>query len=209
MPRTQEGLARLVEKERVRDQRVVDAFRSVDRADFVPESFRAHAYRDRPVGLPEDQTTSQPSLIARMIDAVGPRETDRALEVGTGYGFQTALLARLCAHVTSIERHRSLAEAARMNLERAGFHNVDIIVGDGWAAYEPNAPYDVIVVSAAADEVPSALVRQLADGGRLVIPVRESTGDNVYLFHKQGGRLEHDGLITPARFVPLVRPSDG
>jgi protein-L-isoaspartate(D-aspartate) O-methyltransferase len=209
MPRTQEGLARLVEKERVRDQRVVDAFRSVDRADFVPESFRAHAYRDRPVGLPEDQTTSQPSLIARMIDAVGPRETDRALEVGTGYGFQTALLARLCAHVTSIERHRSLAEAARMNLERAGFHNVDIIVGDGWAAYEPNAPYDVIVVSAAADEVPSALVRQLADGGRLVIPVRESTGDNVYLFHKQGGRLERDGLITPARFVPLVRPSDG
>lgn len=209
MPRTQEGLARLVEKERVRDQRVVDAFRSVDRADFVPESFRAHAYRDRPVGLPEDQTTSQPSLIARMIDAVGPRETGRALEVGTGYGFQTALLATLCAHVTSIERHRSLAEAARTNLERAGFHNVDVIVGDGWAGYEPNAPYDVIIVSAAADEVPSALVRQLADGGRLVIPVRESTGDNVYLFHKQGARLERIGLITPARFVPLVRPSDG
>jgi protein-L-isoaspartate(D-aspartate) O-methyltransferase len=208
MPRTQEGLARLIEKERLHDQRIVQAFRTVDRADFVPEVLRAHAYRDRPVGLPEDQTTSQPSLIARMIDAARPAPTDTALEVGTGYGFQTALLASLCSHVTSIERHKSLADVAQRNLASAGFGNVEVVVGDGWAGYKPNAPYNVIVVSAAADEVPQALVEQLADGGRLVIPLRQPTGDNVYLFEKEGGGIHRRALITPARFVPLVRPPE-
>jgi protein-L-isoaspartate(D-aspartate) O-methyltransferase len=209
MPRTQEGLARLIEREHLRDERIVDAFRAVDRADFVPEELRSHAYRDRPVGLPEDQTTSQPSLIARMIDVARPQPGDRALEVGTGYGFQTALLAKLTAHVTSIERHANLASAAQSNLIRAELDNVEVIVGDGWAGDPSHAPYDVIVVSAAADEIPRALVEQLADGGRLVIPLRERTGDNVYLFEKRAGDLRQVSLVTPARFVPLVRPGNG
>jgi protein-L-isoaspartate(D-aspartate) O-methyltransferase len=209
MPRTQEGLARLIEREHLRDERIVDAFRAVDRADFVPEGLRSHAYRDRPVGLPEDQTTSQPSLIARMIDVARPEPADRVLEVGTGYGFQTALLAKLTAHVTSIERHPNLASAAKSNLMRAELDNVEVIVGDGWAGDPSHAPYDVIVVSAAADEIPRALVEQLADGGRLVIPLRERTGDNVYLFEKRAGDLRQVSLVTPARFVPLVRPGNG
>lgn len=207
MPRSQEGLARLIDRERLNSQ-IARAFRIVDRADFVPEGHRAAAYRDRPVGLPEEQTTSQPSLIARMLDAADPRSSDVALEVGTGYGFQTALLAQLVARVISIERRAALADQARANLERARIHNVDVIVGDGWAGYPEAAPFDVIVVSAAASDVPGALAEQLNDAGRMVIPIRERTGDNVYLFVKHDGRLRLKRLVTPARFVPLVRAGE-
>lgn len=205
MPRTQEGLARLIDRERLKDDRISTAFRTVDRADFVPENLRSIAYRDRPVGIPEDQTTSQPSLIARMIDVTRPQPADTALEVGTGHGFQTALLAKLVDRVTTIERWATLAETARGNLERAGIVNVDVVVGDGWLGYEKDAPYDVVIVSAAADEVPEPLADQTADGGRLVIPIREPGGDNVYLFIKEGPGLKLERLVTPARFVPLVR----
>ena len=205
MPRTQEGLARLIEREGVQDPRILEAFRTIDRADFVPGRFRFDAYRDRPVGIPEDQTTSQPSLIARMIDVAAPGPEDNVLEVGAGFGFQTALLARLAKSVIAIELWPSLAQAATENLKQAGAGNARVEVGDGWDGYEEGAPYDVVIVSAAADEVPDALVNQLVDGGRLVIPVREPTGDNVYAFVKRGGRLERGRLVTPARFVPLVR----
>jgi protein-L-isoaspartate(D-aspartate) O-methyltransferase len=205
MPRTQEGLARLIDHERLKDERIANAFRTVDRADFVPEHMRSIAYRDRPVGIPEDQTTSQPSLIARMVDVARSQATDNALEVGTGYGFQTALLAELVDKVTTIERWATLAETARGNLLNAGIVNVEVVVGDGWLGYEKNAPYDVVIVSAAADEVPDPLVEQMADGARLVIPIREPGGDNVYLFTKEGTDLKLTRLVTPARFVPLVR----
>jgi protein-L-isoaspartate(D-aspartate) O-methyltransferase len=208
MPHTQEGLARLIDRERLADGRIAAAFRTVDRADFVPDRFRGQAYRDRPVGIPEDQTTSQPSLIARMIDVTGPAPDDRALEIGTGYGFQTALLAQLVDHVTTIERWASLADAARGNLERAGIVNVDVIVGDGWLGHEANSPYDVVIVSAAADEVPRPIVEQMNDGARLVVPIREPGGDNVYLFSKEGGALKLLRLVTPARFVPLIHGSE-
>ena len=206
MPRSQEGLARLVEREGV-DERIVEAFRAVRRVDFVPAGSEPVAYGDRPVGLPEEQTTSQPSLIARMLDSVEPRPSDRALEVGTGYGFQTALLARLVAEVVSIERWESLASAARRALARAGVTNVRVVVGDGWEGVPEHAPYDVIVVSAAATAVPDALAQQLTEGGRMVIPVRAQRGDDVLLFRKKAGSLERVRLVTPARFVPLV-PGD-
>jgi protein-L-isoaspartate(D-aspartate) O-methyltransferase len=203
MPRSQEGLARLVEREGV-DPRIVDAFRHVRREDFVPEGAESVAYSDRPVGLPEEQTTSQPSLIARMLDSVEPRPGDRALEVGTGFGFQTALLALLVAEVVSIERWASLATAARSALDRAGVSNVRVVVGDGWQGLRDEAPFDVIVVSAAATAVPDALVEQLSEGGRMVIPVRAARGDDVLLFRKEAGELVRVRLVTPARFVPLV-----
>lgn len=200
---TQEGLARLVQREGVAPD-VVDAFRSVDRADFVPKGSRREAYRDRPVGLPVHQTTSQPSLIARMIDALRVRPDTRVLEVGTGYGFQTALLARLAGEVYSIERHEELAEAARRNLERAGIESAHVIVGDGWKGEPRHAPFDAIVVSAAATEVPPALADQLAERGRMVIPVDRLRGTDVILFEKRGEALLEVRVITPARFVPLV-----
>ena len=203
MPRSQEGLARLVEREGV-DPRIVDAFRNVRRADFVPAGSEADAYGDRPVELPEEQTTSQPSLIARMLDAVAPREDDRALEVGTGFGFQTALLSRLVEEVVSIERWASLADAARRALGRAGVANARVVVGDGWKGVPDAAPFDVIVVSAAATSVPDALGAQLAEGGRMVIPVRADRGDDVLLFEKNEGAMRRVRLVTPARFVPLV-----
>ncbi len=204
MPRSQEGLTRLIERD-VADPRIVAAFRSVPREGFVPEGLKGEAYRDRPVPIPHEQTTSQPSLIARMIDAARVQGDDRVLEVGTGYGFQTALLAKLAREVISVERHAGLAEAARKNLKRAGIDNASVIVGNGWDGAPGAAPFEAIVVAAAADEVPRALVEQLAEGGRLVIPVKRGGSDDVLLFEKKEGELIEMRLVTPARFVPLVQ----
>ena len=204
MPRTQEGLARLVHRDGVAD-RIVEAFRSIDRQGFVPEDQRTHAYEDRPIVLPQRQTTSQPTLIARMIDAVAPKPTDRALEVGTGYGFQTALLAELAGDVHSIERHDALATQARANLTKAGYPDVDVRVGDGWLGLPDAAPFDVIVVSASASGFPAPLGDQLAEGGRLVIPLAGLYGDEVVSFVKRAGELIRERLVTPARFVPLIK----
>jgi protein-L-isoaspartate(D-aspartate) O-methyltransferase len=210
MPKSKEGLARFVAKEGV-SARVAAAFHAVDRGEFVPEDSRREAYEDHPVAIPERQTTSQPSLIARMIDVAQIAPDDRVLEVGTGYGFQTALLAFLCREVVSIERFASLADAARANLERTGVSNALVVVGDGWQGSPEHSPFDAIVVSAAADEVPKALEEQLNEGGRLVIPVRAAFGDDVLLFFKRKGKLERTRLVTPARFVPLVpgEPGEG
>lgn len=205
MPRSQEGLAQLIDRDRLDDARIASAFRSIDRKVFVPEEYRAVAYEDRPVGIPAQQTTSQPSLIARMVDAARVPPGGRVLEVGTGYGFQTALLARLCREVYSIERHEELAAQAEDNLRSAGLTNVTVTVGDGWDGWPEWAPYDAIIVSAAASEVPDALREQLAEGGRLVIPVTEGASDNVYLFVKTDGVTRQVRLLTPARFVPLVK----
>jgi protein-L-isoaspartate(D-aspartate) O-methyltransferase len=192
-------------------EKVVEAFTKVHREDFVPRRARGAAYGDRPVMIPQHQTTSQPSLIARMIDAAEVKESDSVLEIGTGYGFQTALLAQLCRHVYSIERHAELAEAARLNLKNAGITNATVVVGDGWLGLPSEAPFDAIIVSAAATHVPAAFEEQLRAGGRLVIPVKGRLGDEVTLFRKARQGLKRERLITPARFVPLVpgTPSRG
>ena len=204
MPTSNEGLVSLIARQGTKDRRVLEALRLTDRADFVPEGREHEAYVDRPVGLPERQTTSQPSLIARMVDAAGVGPEDNVLEVGTGFGYQTALLARLARRVTSLERFEELAAAARANLEEAGIDNAEVIVGDGWRGYSAQAPYDAIVVSAAASEVPEALGDQLVEGGRLVIPVTRRGSDDVFLLTKRQGELMKVELLTPARFVPLV-----
>lgn len=203
MPRNQRGLARLVEREGV-SPRVVEAFSTIDRAAFVPHDAVGGAYRDRPIGIPDRQTTSQPTLIARMIDALEIEPQDVVLEVGTGFGFQTALLAALATRVVSIERFADLADAARENLREAGVDNATVIVGDGWNGAPEHGPFDAIVVSAAATEVPSPLVEQMTEGARMVIPLRADHGDAVYLFRKRSGELRRERLLTPAYFVPLV-----
>jgi protein-L-isoaspartate(D-aspartate) O-methyltransferase len=214
VPRDNEGLARLVRRQigagagpfggTPESRRIADAFEAVDRGGFVPPG-AADVYKDRPVPIPEHQTTSQPSLIARMIQSVDPGPDDRVLEVGTGLGYQTALLALLCREVVSLERWDTLARLARANLAAAGTQNADVIVGDGWKGCPERAPFDGIVVSAAATEVPGPFEEQLAEGGRLVIPVKRRGSDEVTLFEKRGGRLVEVGLVTPARFVPLVK----
>jgi protein-L-isoaspartate(D-aspartate) O-methyltransferase len=203
MPRSAEGLARLVERDGV-SHRVVEAFRKVLREDFVPQDSRSQAYGDRPVMIPEHQTTSQPSLIARMIDVADISPDDIVLEVGTGYGFQTALMAQLARHVYSIERFGRLADSARSNLEAVDIRNATVIEGDGWLGLPEKAPFDATVVSAAATHVPPALAEQLTVGGRLVIPVQGRLGDEVTLFMKTDKGLDRVRLVTPARFVPLV-----
>lgn len=201
------ALVRLIEATGV-STRVSHAFRSVDRSHFVPAGTH-NAYIDRPIGILEHQTTSQPSLIAQMVDAADVLPGDRVLEVGTGFGYQTAVLAQLTSDVVSIERFGSISAAARTNLDRAGIGHVELVVGDGWRGVPERGPYDAIVVSAAASEVPEALGAQLAEGGRLVIPISEARSDDVWLYVRKGGRLVKAKLLTPARFVPLVPGDSG
>jgi len=188
----------------VSDERVLDAFRRVPRAGFVPHELVGRAYVDEPLPIPHGQVTTQPSLIARMVEALGLGGAERVLEVGTGHGFQTALLAELAGEVWSIERWPDLADAARSNLRRHGVHDVEVIVGDGTLGARDNAPYDAIVVSAAHPDVPDPLVKQLASGGRLVHPVGPGGREDVALFEKGPGGLVRRRTITGAHFVRLV-----
>jgi len=196
------SLARLIEDAGV-SPRVVQAFRDVDRSYFVPSGTR-ETYADRPIGILEHQTTSQPSLIAHMIDAADVLPEDRVLEVGTGFGYQTALLAKLTGDVVSVERYASISAAARANLERAGIEGVELVVGDGWKGVAGKAPYQAIIVSASAEHLPDALVQQLVEGGRLVIPLGADHGDEVWIFIRRGDHAVRVRMLTPARFVPLV-----
>ena len=198
-----EGLARLVRARGVRDERVLEAIASVPRADFVPAEHRERAYLDQPIPIPRGQVTTQPSLVAAMIEGLALEGGERVLEVGTGHGFQTALLARLAARVFSIERFADLARRASRNLARHGIGNVELVVGDGTLGLPDEAPFDAIVVAAAHTRVPSPLALQLADGGRLVQPLGLGGDDEVTLFERRAGALERRSTVTPAHFVKL------
>ena len=202
MPHSQEALARLIEREGLRDPRVAKAFQRIDRADFVPEAARRRAYADRPVAIPHEQTTSQPSLIARMIDVAAPQPNDRVLEIGTGYGFQTALLAELAAEVVSIDRFPALIEDARRNLAKAGIENAELVVGDGWKGWPERAPFQRIIVTAAPPEIPSVLVDQLAVGGVMVVPVGRGFQQMTIVTRTEKGVAQRRTI--PVRFVPMV-----
>jgi protein-L-isoaspartate(D-aspartate) O-methyltransferase len=188
----------------VRDDRVLDAFRRVPRAGFVPPELVGRAYVDEPLPIPDGQVTTQPSLVARMVEALGLEGTEKVLEVGTGHGFQTALLAELARFAWSVERWPDLAETARANLERHGTRNVEVVVGDGTIGLPDHAPYDAIVVSAAFPRVPDPLADQLAPGGRLVHPLGSGGHEEVALFERGPGGLERRSTLTGARFVRLV-----
>lgn len=190
--------------EGIRDRRVLAAFRAVPRAWFVPPEAAGQAYLDVPVRIPHGQVTTQPSLIAAMVAALGLTGGERVLEVGTGLGFQTAILARLARRVVSVERFADLAAQARANLAAAGVDGVTVVVGDGTLGVPEHAPYQAIVVAAASPRVPGPLVAQLADGGRLVHPVGPGGREEVTVFSKRAGRLVADTRLVPARFVPLV-----
>jgi protein-L-isoaspartate(D-aspartate) O-methyltransferase len=162
-----EQLVRAVAAAGVGDPRVIDAVRAVPRAGFVPPRLAWRAYRDEPLPIPRGQVTTQPSLVARMVEALGLTGSGRVLEVGAGYGWQTALLSRLCGFVWAVERFVDVAEAARENLARFGVANAEVVEGDGTEGLAEHAPYDAILVAAAFPSVPRPLEEQLAVGGRL------------------------------------------
>jgi protein-L-isoaspartate(D-aspartate) O-methyltransferase len=187
----------------VRDARVLEALRSVPRAGFVPAGLARKAYLDEPLPIPHSQVTTQPSLAAKMVEALELAGSERVLEVGTGHGFQSALLAQLAGLVWSVERWEDLAATARANLARHGVENVEVVVGDGSLGLPEHAPYDAVLVSAACPRVPVPLVQQLAEGGRLVQPLGRGGNEEVLLFEKRGEGLLLRRLVTGAHFVPL------
>jgi protein-L-isoaspartate(D-aspartate) O-methyltransferase len=188
----------------VQDSRVLDAVRTIARRQFVPSAYADLADTDRPIPIAHGQVTTQPSLVARMLESLGLSGRERVLEIGTGFAYQTAILATLAREVYSIERFADLADHARANLERAGIHNATVVGGDGTRGLPEHAPYDAIVIAAAAPTVPPALVEQLDDGGRLVQPIGRGGDELVTKFTKRDGRLVEEGTLTAARFVPLV-----
>jgi len=188
----------------IHDERVLAAMMKVPRHEFVNPQDWGIAYADHPVGIAEQQTTSQPYMIAAMLQAAQVLPQDRVLEIGAGSGYQTALLAELAGQVFVVERYPSLADSARRTLERLGHRNVKVIVADGSLGLPDTAPFDAIIVSAAAPGVPPALSEQLALGGRLVIPVGDPQQQNLQLV-----RRDHQGNISVrtlegCRFVPLI-----
>jgi protein-L-isoaspartate(D-aspartate) O-methyltransferase len=188
----------------VRDARLLEALRAVPRALFVPPAAVDRAYIDEPIPIAHGQVTTQPSLVAAMVEALALTSSDQVLEIGTGYGWQTALLASLAKFVWSVERFPDLADAARANLAGHGTRNVAVVAGDGSKGLTDRAPFEAVIVSAAFPDVPSPLVEQLADGGRLVQPIGRGGNDYVVLFAKEGETLVRVRSLIGARFVPLV-----
>ena len=187
----------------VDDPRVLDALRVLRRAAFVPPDYAESAYDDKPIPIPHEQVTTQPSLSASMVQALRLTGDEHVLEVGTGYGYQTALLARLAAFVTSIERWSDLATQAHRNLIGEGINNVRVVEGDGTEGVATHAPYDAVVVSAAFPQVPRPLVDQLRLGGCLVQPIGPGGADQVIRFERTPEGLVERERLLPARFVRL------
>jgi protein-L-isoaspartate(D-aspartate) O-methyltransferase len=187
----------------IRDERLLRAMSRVPRQQFIVEQYRGQAYEDHPVPIGEGQTISQPYIVALMLEAVALNPSDRLLEVGTGSGYVTALLAELTSEVVSVERHAVLADEARELLVRLGYANVKVIVGDGSQGFPAAAPYDAIIVSAAAPELPSALLAQLAEGGRMIIPIGVADSQQLQLIQMRNGQPQIS-LRELCRFVPLV-----
>jgi protein-L-isoaspartate(D-aspartate) O-methyltransferase len=200
---TQSWLVQAVAAEGVSDERVLEAFRRVPRASFVPPEHAHRAYVDLPLPIPHDQVTTQPSLVAKMLQALDLRGQEKVLEIGTGYGFQTALLTCLACAVASIERWPDIAETARENLARERIQNVEVVTGDGTQGLPEQAPFGAIVVSAAFPSVVRPLADQLAEGGRLVQPIGSGGAEDVALFVKRSDGLARVGSVTGARFVRL------
>jgi len=198
--------ARLVEtlqRKGIRDLAVLRAVRLVPRHLFVPESVRHRAYDDAALPIGSSQTISQPWVQARYLELLALSGRERALEIGTGSGYQTALLAMLCDAVFSVERIAGLAQRARETLAAADIRNVTVLVGDGTLGWRPFAPYDAILVAAASPEIPGPLVEQLAPGGRMVIPLGDRANQTLTLVRREGDQLRTT-TVADVRFVPLL-----
>jgi len=188
----------------IRDARVLAAMSKVPREEFVPSESRAASYEDGPLPIGYDQTISQPYIVAFMTEQLRPKPSDRVLEIGTGSGYQAAILAELVADVYTIEIVEPLAKNAEATLQRLNYKNVHVKAGDGYRGWPEHAPFDAIIVTCAPDHVPQQLTDQLKDGGRMVIPVGERFAQQLYLLEKKNGQLKESATL-PVRFVPMAR----
>lgn len=204
---TEQARARMVRKQLaargIRDERVLEAMRRVPREAFVPQSMREQAYEDRPLPIGDSQTISQPYTVAAMTEMLRLEGFERVLEVGTGSGYQAAVLSRIAGEIYSIERFRELSERAASVFENLGYTNIHLRVGDGTEGWEEEAPFDAIIVTAGAPGLPRPLYAQLRVGGRLLVPIGERFGQVMTRFTKTAAGPTHE-LLGNYAFVPLV-----
>ena len=203
------GLIMQLRRRGIRDNNVLRAIERVPRDLFVDPEWADYAYRDEPLPIACGQTISQPFVVAFMTERLELDERHKVLEVGTGSGYQAAVLSHLCRRVYTVERWRELQKAAERRFARLGITNVTTIIGDGWLGWPPQAPFDRIIVTAAAHEPPPALIDQLKDGGRMIIPLGETRdAQQLVQIDKNGAALAETPLL-PVRFVPLVHGRAG
>jgi len=200
-------LSRQLRARGIQDERVLAAMARVPRHEFVSEGFRSQAYGDHPVPIGQGQTISQPYIVALMLEALALDGSERVLEIGTGSGYQSALLAELAGEVSSVERLPALAQSAKDILGRLGYHNITIVVGDGSQGLAERAPFDAIIVAAAAPRIPPELFAQLREGGRMIAPVGPGQAQNLQFVRKQNGQALVVNL-EKCRFVPLISDQD-
>jgi protein-L-isoaspartate(D-aspartate) O-methyltransferase len=188
----------------VNDERVLEVMATIPREEFLSGRLRRHAYENRALAIECGQTISQPLVVALMTQALMPRPDDVALEIGTGSGYQAAVLSRLCRRVVTLDREPALAEHASETLIRLGFDNVEVAVADGSQGWPAAAPYDIILVACATPDLPAALVEELAPDGRLIVPLGSADDEyqDLRIYHRHDGELSSRSLF-PVRFVPL------
>jgi len=187
----------------IHDERVLAAMAKVPREAFVPENMRAQSYADSALPIGHDQTISQPFIVAFMTEQLRPQPTDRVLEVGTGTGYQTAVLAELVKDVYTIEIIEPLAKDASARLAQLGYNNAHVKIGDGYQGWQEVAPFDAIIVTCAPDKVPQPLTQQLKEGGRIIIPVGNGLDQQLFLLEKKDGQIAQRAIL-PVRFVQMT-----
>jgi protein-L-isoaspartate(D-aspartate) O-methyltransferase len=190
----------------IKSHAVLEAMAAVPRHEFVPENVRKFSYADEPLEIGYGQTISQPYIVAFMSEQLDPQPADRVLEIGTGSGYQAAILSRLVSEVYTIEIVEPLAKRAASDLKRLGYENVKVLAGDGYKGWPEHAPFDGIIVTCAPDHVPKPLVDQLRDGGRMIVPVGPPGMQALFLLRKRGTKVEQTAVL-PVRFVPMTGKS--
>lgn len=188
----------------IRNRKVLEALMNVPRHKFVPNEYKSRAYDDCPLPIGYNQTISQPYIVAYMTEILEPDSIERILEIGTGSGYQAAILSKLYKQVYTIEIVRPLGEQAKKLFETEGYSNITVKIGDGYQGWKEYAPYDAIIVTCAPTNIPQALIDQLAEGGKMIIPVGNSMGQVLYLLEKRKGKI-HQKATLPVMFVPMVK----
>ncbi len=192
-----------IESRGITDNEVLEAFRKVERHKYVLNEYIPYAYNDSPLPIEEGQTISQPYIVAFMTDALDLKQNDKVLEIGTGSGYQAAILAEICDSVFTIEIHETLGKKAREIFNRQGYNNIISKVGDGYKGWPDYAPFDAIIVTASPGKIPEPLKEQLAEGGRMIIPVGSDPVQHLVLLKKKRGKIREERIL-PVRFVPMI-----